>query len=162
MTGILFVLAGCALFLLVLLLLRAEDDAQEELRLPGREVMDRILAHEDAAFVARLGDARIRRLFTQERRRLALAWVRQNRLAASRLIEAHARGVRQAGDLRPLTEIRLAAEFAGLVLVCAAVTAQLRLFGPFGLRGGAGAVNVSLGVLDGLRARIAADAGGIA
>jgi len=85
-------------------------------RLPDRALLDRCLSAEDLAFISSLRSPRLLRLFLRERRRLAIAWLRQTRREAQRLLEFHVRSVRYAADLRPGAEAKLFLA-AGLFLV---------------------------------------------
>jgi hypothetical protein len=159
MTVLVYLGAGVAVLVMLVLALARHSDDPEPSGLPSRAVMDRALAGEDAAFIARLHDGRLERLFAAERRRLTLAWLRQTRGEAGRLHRAHAHGVRQTGDLRPITEIRIAGEFALFVLVCAALAALVRLSGPFRTRAFLRLLELGVGALETLGNRMAAGAG---
>ena len=79
--------------LLVLILRRNRDQEPGEsydspnrlepiVRLPNRILLDRCLSAEDLAFISSLESPRLMRLFLRERRRLAIAWLRQTRREA--------------------------------------------------------------------------------
>lgn len=161
MSALVFLGAGAAVLMLVLVLAarRRDDESAEAPGLPSRAVMDRILAVDDAAFIASLHDRRIQRVFLSERRRLALAWVRQMRREAGRLRRTHVQGVRETGDLRPVMEVRIAGEFALFVLLCAILMMLVRLWGPFRTRATVRLLHMGVGALAVLGNRITVGAG---
>lgn len=85
-------------------------------RLPDRTLLDRCLSAEDLTFICSFESRYLLRLFVRERRRLAIAWLRQTRREAQRLLQLHVRSVRYAADLRPGEEVKLFLA-AGLFLV---------------------------------------------
>jgi hypothetical protein len=85
-------------------------------RLPDRTLLDRCLSAEDLAFISSFESRHLLRLFVHERRRLAIAWLRQTRREAQRLLQLHVRSVRYAADLRPGAEVKLFLA-AGLFLI---------------------------------------------
>jgi hypothetical protein len=131
------VFLGASAALLLLLLIVKRPAAGEELPagLPDRAIMERILAPEDARYVAGLRLPHVRRLFLRERRRLAIAWLRAIRAEATRLFGLHTRAVRQMQDVRPIMEVRVACSFALFMLNYAVIIGLVQWYGP--LRTGA-------------------------
>ena len=132
MTGLLvFIGASAALILLLLVVKRPANGELAPAGLPDRAIMERILAPEDARYIASLGLPRVHRLFLRERRRLAVRWLRAIRAEATRLFRLHTRAVRQARDVRPMTEVRVACAFALFMLNYAVIAGLVRWYGPF-------------------------------
>jgi hypothetical protein len=133
MTGLLVFIGASAALIIMLLLVVKRPAAGEEAPAgaPDRAIMERILAPEDAAYIASLRLPRVRRLFLRERRRLAVAWLRAIRAEATRLFGAHTRAVRQTHDLRPMTEVRVACSFALFMLNYAVIAGLVQWYGPF-------------------------------
>jgi hypothetical protein len=101
---------------------------------PDPAVIGRILDPGDAAFVAGLDSASVKRLFTRERRRLAIAWAHAMRDEAVQLFQRHTHLVRQTRDIRPLTELRVAWAFLTFMLAYAAIVGLIAWRGPFGMK----------------------------
>jgi len=125
-----FIAASAALLLLLFLKPPAESE-EAPAGLPDRAFMERILAPEDARYIASLRLPRVHRLFLQERRRLAIAWLRANRAEATRLFALHRRAVRQTRDVSPMMEVRVACAFALFMLNYAAIVGLVQWVGPF-------------------------------
>ena len=126
------------------------------LELPDRELMERILAREDAAFVKQIGSQSVWRYFVTERRRLALGWLRRLFVAARTLRRRHVQSARQSSDARLGSELRLAIESATFVLMYGFVVGVMRTAGPFRGRGAVGSVESLVGAVDRLGRRVAA------
>src|SRR5215475_6397081 len=99
-------------------------------RLPNRTLLDRCLSAEDLAFISSLQSRPLLRLFVRERRRLAVAWLRQTRREAQRLLELHVRSVRYAADLRPGAEAKLFLAAGLFVLVYGMMLGIVFWYGP--------------------------------
>src|SRR5579864_3725677 len=93
------------------------DPSEYLVRLPKRALLDRCLSPEDVEFAAMLRSPALLRLLVHERRRLALAWLRQMRREAVRLFRLHVRTVRHASGLRPEAEAKLFAAVGLFLLV---------------------------------------------
>src|SRR5690348_3771595 len=108
MTNVVFILAIPVALLLLLwiagrrsaaegsMLPASIDSFPGAVRLPSRQLLDQCLSAEDVEFAARFRSPALLRLLLHERRRLALAWLRQTRREAARLFGFHVRAVRQA------------------------------------------------------------------
>jgi hypothetical protein len=143
---ILFLLIGAALFGSLYFLARRDSrpaqDAEalieartalDTLRigLLTPEIIGRILAQEDVEYMVSEAPERLRPLFFEERKRIALLWIGQVRRQVISLRQFHRRSARFYGQLNPGTEMRLAAEFAGLLLACRIVQCVLYFTGPY-------------------------------
>ncbi len=127
-----FLGAGVALILLLLIVKHPATGEEVPAGLPDRAIMERILSAEDARYIASLRLPRVYRLFLRERRRLAIVWLRAIRAEAARLFGLHTRAVRQMQDVRPIMEVRVACSFALFMLNYAVVVGLVRWYGPFG------------------------------
>ena len=128
---IVFIGASAALILLLLIVNRPATSEEAPAGLPDRAIMERILAPEDARYIASLRLPRVHRLFLRERRRLAVRWLRAIRAEATRLFELHTRAVRQTRDVRPMMEFRVACSFALFMLNYAVIVGLVQWYGPF-------------------------------
>lgn len=133
-------IAGALLILLWVAVRRNVSDASRaaepdfEPCLPPRALMQRILSIEDVEFAAVLQAPGVLRLLLEERRRLALAWLRQTRREAGRLVERHVREARHAAGLRPAIEIRLFAHMTLFLATYQVLLAGVWFWGPFRTR----------------------------
>jgi hypothetical protein len=162
----LFFLIAIPVVLLILLALSGRRSHGEEatglpaeaeylIRLPERSLLDHCLSAEDSEFVAALRSPRLLALLVYERRRLALAWLRQTRREAGRLYRLHVRSVRHAAGLRPAAELRLLSAVSLFALVYALMVGTVWMYGPFRTRRFLDSLRVLAGVLSGLGSRIA-------
>jgi hypothetical protein len=133
-------------------------------RLPDRMLLDRCLSAEDLAFISSFESRALLRLFVGERRRLAVAWLRQTRREAQRLLQFHVRSVRYAVDLRPGAEARLFLAAGLFLLVYGMMLGIVFWYGPVRTRRFLQSLQGLAGVLSQLGERIAASiaSGGLA
>jgi hypothetical protein len=118
---------------------RALSDAQHtlsilELELPPRALAEKIFSTQDWDFVSRQTSVQIQRSFLQERRAIALSWLRRTRSQAGRLMEFYRRAVRRNINLSPAVEVRLAANYVLFLLAYEILLGLIRLGGPFHAR----------------------------
>ena len=155
-SGLIFSLfiAGCLLFLLALWLKRKPaapaqrqnpQDASQLLAnlrmdLPPRAVMERILDPTDLKLVSEQSDRKIRQLFLEERRRLAILWLVHTRQALGRLVRFHRLLVRSDAGLHPTSELRLSVEYVSFIACYWALIALVAVRGPYGTRRAIGVV----------------------
>lgn len=97
-------------------------------------LIDRILDHSDFVFVREQMDRRILHLFETERKLLALEWLRYTRLEVKLLMAFHVKSARHEARLPVMLEIRLAFEYVGFLLACAALGMLIRMRDPFRAR----------------------------
>jgi hypothetical protein len=100
-------------------------------QLPPSGLLGRCFSEEDVRFVASLRSQAVLRLLLQERRWLALEWLRLTRHEARRLLGLHVRTVRFAADLRPATEFKLLAQAGGFLFTSEVLEVLVRWYGPF-------------------------------
>jgi hypothetical protein len=138
------IIAGLALALLALLALllnrqRHSDDhllpiamgLSEADRLPPREVLTRIFDVADVDFVAAEGSKALMALLLDERRALALHWLRQIRREAFAILAHHRRSVRYQAALRPSQEARVLLHALSFFAIHCTVSVMVYLYGAF-------------------------------
>ena len=109
-----------------------EEDASEPC---PAELVDRVFSRTDWDFVCGLKARGIARLFQQERKKVALAWVGQTSALIRRVINEHARAARQSKNLEIATEINIVTQFLVLMAVCGILSAAIQIAGPMSLGG---------------------------
>jgi hypothetical protein len=109
-----------------------EEDAMEPC---AEEVVSRIFSRADWEFVRGLKAGRIERLFEQERKRVALVWVRQTSATIRKVMREHAEAARQSANLQFSTETNILAQFLTLMAVCGTLSMAIQIAGPLWLGG---------------------------
>lgn len=110
----------------------SEEDATESC---PEEVVERVFARTDWEFVHGLKARGIKRLFEQERKKVALVWVRQTSAMVRKVMREHAQAARQSKDPRISTEINILTQFLLSMAVCGVLSMSIQLAGPLWLRG---------------------------
>jgi hypothetical protein len=128
---------------------------ESPIRLPDRTLLDQCLSVEDLAFVSSFQSRPLLRLFVHERRRLAVAWLRQTRREAQRLLRLHLSSVRYAADLRPGAEAKLFLAAGLFLLVYGLMLGIVIWYGPLRTRRFLESLQSLAGVLSQLGERIA-------
>ena len=105
-----------------------------QLGLLPENLIERIFDQEDYRYVTATSAGEIGELFLQERSRISLMWVRRVRSEIRNLMHFHLAYSRLHAKLSLLTEIRLALDFAVLLLACRALRILLYMRGPYGAR----------------------------
>jgi hypothetical protein len=143
-----FLAAALLLFFTLFLLLRhnpsteeltdtdALGDARQALRsletgLLSIDIVERIFARSDRDYVLSLESDSAYNTFVEERRRIALAWVRQVRQRVMTLWHFHNHATRHSPDLKLGSEARLAWNFVVLLLACQGLELLIYAVGPF-------------------------------
>lgn len=103
------------------------------LAFPSPQIAGRIFAEEDWEFVLSKAPA-IRKLFLQERKSVALLWVRQVQSGVAQVMDFHRTAVRKNVDLRPEAEIWLAVDYLAFSLLCGVLRGLIWWQGPFAAR----------------------------
>ena len=75
------------------------------------------------------------RLFEQERKKVALIWVRQTSALIRKAVREHADAARQSKSLDFLGEINILAQFLILILSCRVLSIAIHIAGPVRLSG---------------------------
>jgi hypothetical protein len=145
---LLYLLVGIGLLVILWVLARREGapvegcgrqfvEARQALRtlqlgLLPESLIERIFDREDFRYVMAASSAEIGELFLQERKRISLMWVRRVRCEIRNLMQFHLGYSRLHAKLSLPTEIRLALDFALLLLACRALRILLYARGPYG------------------------------
>lgn len=104
------------------------------LELPPADLIERVLDPRDLAFVRKESPAETVRLFEQERRALAISWLRHTRRQVGRLMSYHVGAVRQNINLQPALEIRLGLHYVRFLVVYELILGLSYIRGPFQIR----------------------------
>lgn len=104
------------------------------LELPPADLIERVLDPRDLAFVRKESPAETVRLFEQERRALAISWLRHTRRQVGRLMSYHVGAVRQNVNLRPALEIQLGLHYVRFLVVYGLILGLSYIRGPFQIR----------------------------
>jgi hypothetical protein len=144
---ILYLCVGIGLFVLMSVLARrnhapVEGSAHQFVEARGslqtlqqgllpRDLINRIFDRQDLRYVTEKMSPQIRKLFIRERKRVSLSWVRRVRLEVLNLMQFHRSHSRFYIRLSLMTEIRLAVDFAGLLLACRVLEALFYFRGPY-------------------------------
>lgn len=143
---VIFVAIGLALLVLLLLwvqrsvgsagsareLAGARDAlADLQLDLPPQALVERIFSSQDSDFVSRHALPPVQRIFLQERKVVALAWLRHTRKKVEQIMDFHRRTVRRHISLSPAFEVKLAINYMLFLLMCGILLCLIWLSGPF-------------------------------
>ncbi len=99
---------------------------------PG--LVERIFSLEDLRFVSSRTTPQIERLFREERKSLAIAWLKHTRRQTAHLMNLHSRLASYTLNPGHATELTLAAEYISFMAVCNLLLLLLGLLGPFHAR----------------------------
>jgi len=143
---ILFLIVAALLFASLFLLVRrapqgqGEGEALAEARqalntlqfgLLPPELVGRIFAKADLDYVTSVGSKQIRRAYCRDRKRIALLWIGEVRRKVVSLRQFHLGAARSFAHINLRTEMRLARDFAALLLVCRFVQVLIYVGGPY-------------------------------
>jgi hypothetical protein len=149
-TLVFFLLVGASLLFSLVLLARrasrAEGSAQALVEakhalqaLQGEllppDLVERIFAKQDFEFIASSTPQPVQELFVLERKKVAIAWAQQVRAGVRRLMNFHLLQARFYAQLSLATEMKLAVNFAALLLACRIMQFALYFGGPFAFPG---------------------------
>jgi hypothetical protein len=96
-----------------------------------RELIGRIFDRRDLEYVTRHTPPDIQNQFLTDRKRISLQWVRRVRLELLNLMHFHRAHSRFHTTISPWTELRLALDFAGLLLACRILELLFYFRGPY-------------------------------
>jgi hypothetical protein len=113
-------------------LARGEEDITEPC---PAEFVSRIFSRDDWEFVRGIKCGSIERLFSRERKRVALSWVRQTSAMIRRVMRGHAEAARQSRNLEVSVEISILTQYVALMSLCALLSLAIQIAGPLWLRG---------------------------
>ena len=105
-----------------------------QLELPSRAIGERIFSQADWHFVSQCARADVQRCFLEQRKALALGWLRETSSAVKEVMNVHRRAARSNADLNPWLEFQLFLQFASFLVFCHFLTVLVRLRGPFAPR----------------------------
>jgi hypothetical protein len=97
--------------------------------------VSKIFSRADWEFVRGLEAGRIERLFEQERKRVALVWVRQTSAMIRKVMREHAAAARQSHNLEFATEVSILSQFLTLMAVFGILSVAIQIAGPLWLGG---------------------------
>jgi hypothetical protein len=141
-------LAAAAAFFVALLLLSNRREQLEEVEVPESsghdtrnrfcsvssfppvELAARIFSPDDREFIARTRSPHLRRLYNEERRKVALQWVRRTSREVGRTMRNHRLGSRQSTNLNVAAETKLFFQYVELRFLCVMLLLLIRVFGP--------------------------------
>lgn len=115
--------------------LNASLPGDPELTLCPSEFVARIFSHGDQEFVAATRSSDLEKLFKQERKAVALAWVQQTSAAIRCIMGEHVIAARHSKNVQLTTEVRLFALYVRLIFICWVLFAVIHSTGPLWLRG---------------------------
>jgi hypothetical protein len=141
-----FVAVAIFLVLFLLLIMRREEvEEQESVQADGstqRECRDtlqhpglaiRIFSREDREFILLMRSPRLQRIYQEERRKVALHWVRQTSREVSRIMRTHGLIARQSRNLDAGAEAKLFFQYLQLRFICGLLVLLIKTFGPHAL-----------------------------
>lgn len=105
------------------------------------EAIEHIFGSGDLRYIRSKTPDRVRRAFERDRRQIALHWVRSASAETQRVMSRHFKAVRSSPDLSLSLEAKLVAEFLLHQSGCLMLAGVIRLAGPDGLTGVAGAIS---------------------
>jgi len=96
--------------------------------------IERIFSTEDMAFISQASSPNARRLFLEERKALAIQWLRKTQKQVGQLMDLHLRIAGNTHEPSPRFELKLAAKYLVFLLVSYLLLFLLWLRGPFKAR----------------------------
>jgi hypothetical protein len=143
-----FASVAVAVFLVVLLLLSGRHEKDEDLttvpkRNRGRlgsadvllpaELVLRIFSPKDREFIRLTQSPRLQRLYQEERRKVALHWVRWTSREVSRIMRHHRLNSRYSQNVNVAVEMKLFGKYLELRFLCGVLVFLIQLLGPHAL-----------------------------
>jgi hypothetical protein len=143
-----FAFVGVAVFIIVLLLLSARHEKDEDLttvtkRNRGRlgsadavqpaELVLRIFSPRDRELIRLTHSPRLQRLYQEERRKVALHWVRRTSREVSRIMRHHRLNARYSQNVNVAAEAKLFGQYLELRFLCGVLVFLIQLLGPHAL-----------------------------
>jgi len=137
-----------AAFLVVLLLLSPREEKDEGLAtaaprnrnrlgsadaLPPAELVLRIFSPKDREFIRLTYSRRLQRLYQEERRKVALHWVRRTSHEVNTIMRHHRLNSRYSQNVNVAAEAKLFGQYLELRILCGALLFLIQLFGPHAL-----------------------------
>ena len=101
-----------------------------ELEVCPPELVARIFSRADWELISQTHSPGLERLFLEERKKVALLWVRQTSRGIRQVMRNHAEAAKQAADIRFKTELSLFLQYIELLLVCETLLFLITTVGP--------------------------------
>jgi len=136
---------AAAAFVIFVLLLKAGDQESEVSAvgesnygnrfgpvngLQPAELAIRIFSQKDREFILRTRSSRLQRLYREERRKVALYWVRRTSRDVSQIMRNHRLRSRQSSNLNVAVEMKLVFLYVQLRFLCGILLVLIQLLGP--------------------------------
>jgi hypothetical protein len=146
MSTAIFVAVAILLVLFLLLIIRREEveeresvqadgstrhDCRDALQHP--ELVLRIFSREDREFILLMRSPRLQRIYQEERRKVALHWVRRTSREVSGIMRTHRLIARQSRNLDAGAEAKLFFQYLQLRFICGLLVLLIKSFGPHAL-----------------------------
>ena len=96
--------------------------------------IERIFSTEDMEFISHASSPKARRVFLEERKTLAIRWLRKTQKQVAQLMDLHLRLAGHTYEPSPRFELKLAAKYQAFLLVSYLLLFLLWLRGPFKAR----------------------------
>jgi hypothetical protein len=93
----------------------------------------RIFSGEDKEFVLQMRSPRLHRIYQEERRKVALHWVRKTSREVSRIMRTHRLNARLSRNLDVVAEAKLLWQYLELRFICGLLVLLIEAFGPHAL-----------------------------
>jgi hypothetical protein len=101
--------------------------------LQSLELVLRIFSPEDREFVLQMHSPRLQRIYQEERRKIALHWVRKTSREVGRIMRTHRLIARLSHNLDALAEAKLLWQYLELRFICGLLVLLIETFGPHAL-----------------------------
>jgi hypothetical protein len=95
-----------------------------------QELVGRLFGTEDWNYVSLHESKRIQRLFCEERKKLAISWLRRTRDQAKALMRFHKVHAAKSTRLEPVSEVKLTFDYVLFQLSCGFLAGVIWLYGP--------------------------------
>ncbi len=97
------------------------------------EFVARVFSDQDSRYVLTINSPQLAKLFRGERKRVALAWVRQTSASIQCTMLEHKQVSRTSHDLNAAIEFKLLLFYSELMVLCGVLFVAVGAFGPLGL-----------------------------
>ncbi len=95
-----------------------------------QECVAQIFSQQDWEFISRSASPPLQRLFLQERKNVAIFWVRQTSLAVRKIMRMHSEAAKRASDIEFNTEVSLFLRYIKLLALCETLLVLIAWLGP--------------------------------
>ena len=96
-----------------------------------RDFIDRLFDRSDLEYIRAQTCGEVRRMFLAERKRISILWVQRVRSEIQKLVHFHRGHSRFQSEISIVTELRLAADFGALLIICRMLEAIFYFRGPY-------------------------------